>query len=67
MPFVQGQLSKKPVSVVIATSCAQTQSRLQIEIDHSFKYQIIEGEAPLIFVPLVDFDALEEPSIIDPF
>jgi len=31
-------------------------------------YRVLEeGADPLIFVPLVDFDELEDPSIIDAF
>jgi hypothetical protein len=39
-----------------------------IEIDGELRYHIVEGETePLVFVPLVDFTTLTDPSIIDAF
>jgi hypothetical protein len=38
-----------------------------IEVDSDLQYRV-EGEAdPLIFIPLVNFEKLKDPSIIDPF
>jgi hypothetical protein len=38
-----------------------------MEVDSQLSYRILEGEEPLIFVPLVDFEKLKDPSIIDAF
>jgi hypothetical protein len=37
-------------------------------MDGKLNYSLSQGDAnPLIFVPMVDFDRLEDPSIIDAF
>jgi hypothetical protein len=37
-------------------------------MDSELNYRVVEpGADPVVFVPLVDFDKLEEPSIIDAF
>jgi hypothetical protein len=41
---------------------------MHIEIDSELTMRVLEEEAdPLVFLPLVDFDRLEDPSIIDAF
>ena len=41
---------------------------MRIEIDSQLAYHIVdEGAEPLIYVPLVDLEKLDEPSIIDRF
>ena len=41
---------------------------MRIEIGSDLKYQVMEsGADPRIYVPLVDFEKLDEPSIIDGF
>jgi hypothetical protein len=41
---------------------------MHIEIDSDLKYSVSEPDArPLVFVPIVDFNTLEDPSIIDAF
>jgi len=40
---------------------------MRIDIDSRLDYRVLEGEEPLIFVPLVDFGKLKDPSIIDVF
>jgi len=40
---------------------------MQIEIDDQLRYRVVEGTEPLIFVPMVDFERLKDPSIIDAF
>ena len=52
----------------IRTECAHCQEPIHIEIDSDLSYRVVEpATAPLIHVPLVDFERLEEPSIIDAF
>ncbi len=65
---MQGQLRKEPLQFTIRTSCAHCGKPIQIEIDDRLAYRVIEEDArPLILSPMVDFDRLEDPSIIDAF
>jgi hypothetical protein len=67
-PFVQGQLRKEALTFTIQTECAHCGKQFHIEIDSDLNYSVSEPDAkPLIFVPMVDFAALEDPSIIDAF
>lgn len=68
MPFVQGQLRNEALEFSIQTECAQSGRSIHLEMDSDLNYTVREQEArPLIFVPMVDFDRLEAPSIIDDF
>lgn len=41
---------------------------MRIEMDSELNYTVSDPDArPLVFVPLVDFSKLEDPSIIDAF
>ena len=41
---------------------------MHIEIDSELDYRVVEGgPEPIIYVPMVDFEKLDEPSIIDSF
>ena len=40
---------------------------MQIELDSELNCHVVEDTDPLIFVPLVDFEKLKDPSIIDAF
>ncbi len=65
---MQGQLRKEPLSFTIQTSCAHCGKEIRIKMDSQLNYKVCEAEArPLIFVPMVDFAKLEDPSIIDAF
>jgi len=65
---VQGQLRGEPLSFIIETSCAHCGQPIRIEMDGELNYRIVEeGAEPLIHVPMVDFDELDDPSIIDAF
>jgi hypothetical protein len=65
---VQGQIRKEQLDFSIETECACCSKPIHIQIDSQLKYQVLEVDAePLIFVPMVDFDTLEDPSIIDAF
>jgi hypothetical protein len=65
---VQGQLRKEALSFTIETSCAHCGQPIHIEIDGELSYRVLEGGAdPFVYVPMVDFDELEDPSIIDAF
>ena len=41
---------------------------MHIEMDSELNYSVSEPDSkPLVFVPMVDFSTLEDPSIIDAF
>jgi hypothetical protein len=68
VPFVQGQLRGKPLTVFIETECAHCHQPMHLEIDSTLQYHVVEqNAAPLVFAPLVDLDKLSEPSIIHAF
>ena len=68
MPFVQGQLNKEPTSVVIKSECAHCACPITIELDDKLKYTVIEeGADPVAFIPIVNFQKLTDPCIIDAF
>ena len=67
MPFVQGHLRNEPLTVTIRTECAHCARSLEIEIDDQLGHRVAEAAEPVIFVPLVDFEKLKDPSIIDAF
>ena len=68
MPFVQGQLRGETLSATIRSECAHCGQPLTLEIDTELSFQVgEEGAEPLVFVPSVDFEKLEDPSIIDSF
>jgi hypothetical protein len=65
---VQGQLRGEPLSFTLRSECAHCGQPLTLEIDSELNYHCAdESSDPLVFVPLVDFDKLEDPSIIDAF
>lgn len=68
MPFVQGRLRGETLSFAIQTECGHCQQPLHLEIDSDLTYRVVEeGAEPLIYVPLLDLQKLDEPSIIDSF
>ena len=65
---MQGQLRNENLIVTIATRCAHCGQEIQIEMDSQLNYTVqTPGADPLIFVPMVDFGKLKDPSIIDAF
>ena len=53
---------------MIESSCAQSGRPIQIEIDGQLDYHVRQADAdPVILIPIVDFDRLDDPSIIDAF
>jgi hypothetical protein len=65
---VQGLLKNKELTVTIETECACCKEPLVIEVDSSMKYRVLTaGAEPIAFAPMVDFDKLDEPSIINSF
>ena len=67
MPFVQGHYTHAPVKVSIESACACCGETIAFDVDESMRFEVAGDEQPLIFVKLVDFAKLEDPSIIDAF
>lgn len=54
--------------MTVETECASCGETLRFTIDNQLAYQLETKHAePLLFVPLVDFGKLKDPSIIDAF
>ena len=52
----------------IETECAHCGRPLHIEMNSDLRNSVTElGATPLVFAPMVDFDRLKDPSIIDAF
>lgn len=65
---MQGQLRQEEMQFAITSECAHCGKPIHIEIDSALKFRVVEPDAdPLVFVPMVDFQTLEDPSIIDAF
>ena len=65
---MQGQLRGEPLTFNLQTECACCGQALGIVIDSDLNYAVTQpGARPLVFVPMVDFSTLEDPSIIDAF
>jgi hypothetical protein len=56
------------LTFTIQTECAHCGKEMRIEMDSKLNYSVSNPDArPLVFVPMVDFGKLEDPSIIDAF
>lgn len=65
---MQGRLRHTDLSISGRTVCAQSGREIHLTIDSDLSITVHDsGADPLIFVPLVDFARLEDPSIIDAF
>jgi hypothetical protein len=65
---VLGRLRKEKLSFEITTECGHCGKTLHIEVDSDLNYKVAEADArPVLSIPMVDFDKLEDPSIIDAF
>ena len=65
---MQGRLLSTNLSVQIDTECAHCSQTLALHLDQDLRHKSLSaGADPLVFVPLVDFETLEDPSIIDAF
>ncbi len=67
MPFVQGHLRNEAVAVSIDSECAHCSRPMRLELDSELVCRVADGADPLIFVPLVNFERLKDPSITDAF
>jgi len=65
---VQGHLRNEAITFSLQTECAHCGRKIEINIDSELNYSVADPDAaPLIFVPMVDFKKLKDPSIIDAF
>jgi len=65
---VQGRLRGERLTFHVETECGHCGKPLRLEIDSDLSIRVLEPDAePLVYFPLVDFDQLEDPSIIDAF
>jgi len=67
MPFVQGHLRNESLAITIRTECAHCARSIAIEMDNELNCHVGEQTEPLVFVPLVDFEKVKDPSIIHAF
>jgi uncharacterized metal-binding protein YceD (DUF177 family) len=68
VPFVQGRLRGEYLSAIVETECAHCHQAIRIELDSDLNFTFIEPTAqPLVYAPMVDFERLRDPSIIDAF
>jgi hypothetical protein len=67
MPFVQGHLRNERIAITIDTECAHCSRSIRLELDSELNYRVVQETDPLVFVPLVNFEKLKDPSIIDAF
>ena len=65
---MQGHLRGEPLTLTIETECAHCACAIQLQIDGNLNaFVLTEGAKPLVFVPMVDLNKLDDPSIIDAF
>ena len=65
---MQGRLRQETLTFSIQTACAHCGQPIHIDIDSDLRYKVAEAETdPLVFVPMVNFARLKDPSIIDAF
>ena len=65
---MQGQLRKQALTFQVQTECGHCGEPINLEIDSDLNYRVLEGDAsPLVYTPMIDFDKLDDPSIIDGF
>jgi hypothetical protein len=65
---VQGHLRGEPLSLTVETECAHCARPIQLQIDGNLNAVVLsEGATPMVYVPIVDFAKLDDPSIIDAF
>ena len=56
------------MTVSIQTECGHCHTALHLEVDSELNFSVQEPQAaPLVFVPKVNFQKLDDPSIIDAF
>ena len=65
---MQGQLRKEKLTVSIQTECGHCHKPLHLQVDSELNFIVQEPQAaPLVFVPRMNLQKLDDPSIIDAF
>jgi hypothetical protein len=65
---VQGHLRGEPMTFTVETGCAHCACPIRLQVDGNLNVQVLtEGAEPMVFMPMVDFTRLDDPSIIDAF
>ena len=65
---MQGHLRGEPLTLTVQTECAHCGRPIELQLDGNLNaFVLTEGATPVVFVPLVDFSTLDDPSIIDAF
>jgi len=65
---VQGQLRQEKLTVSIETECRHCHKPVHLEVDSDLNFKVQEPQAaPLVFVPRMNLQKLDDPSIIDAF
>ena len=65
---MQGQLRQEKLTVTIETECGHCHTPLHLEVDSELNFHVQEPQAaPLVFVPMLNMQKLDDPSIIDAF
>ncbi len=67
MPFVQGHLTHEPVTVSITSECAHCSESIHFDVNDELHYEGSDVAQHVVFLPVVDFKKLKDPSIIDAF
>ena len=61
---MQGHLRGESLTILLKTECAHCDRPIRLRIDSDLGYALLsEGAAPIVFVPMVDFSKLDDPSI----
>ena len=64
---MQGQLRKQSLSVWFETQCACCAEPFRIDIDDELSCAVAGKATPVIFMALVNFKKVKDPSIVDVF
>jgi hypothetical protein len=64
VPFVEGRLRKKRLSVQVETECAHCSRSMHVTIGSDLRHPVARGRArPLVFEPAIDWERFAEPNI----
>ena len=56
------------MTFTVETGCAHCACPIRLQVDGNLNVQVLtEGAEPMVFMPMVDFTRLDDPSIIDAF
>jgi hypothetical protein len=65
VPFVEGRLRRRKLSVEIDTQCAHCGRTMRFVVDSTLKRRVYDRDSkPLLFEPEVNWETFTEPNII---